>query len=295
MLTIFTVSIQGMEVPRSDTEKALWDIEEKHSAFSQTQEFKNYEAAKKLHEKYNTPETFALMEQAASYVLETEESKAFLETVEKKQTEAHATQTFSDYVLEKHIAMSKTPEFIQYEKAKIAHQECNTADTLHIVNLCKSELHNTQECQDWLRTTELELAEKLKKDEASAWAATSQTPEYLLSQNAKKAWVAVSQTPEYLLFQNAKKAHKIHNNADTKYLLDIHQRNAKETVQYKQYFNILEQKRKLLEKINVPSSPHIAKRIIDLPSYSICFNNTDQAEIMESLKLTHITIIKKTS
>src|SRR5437870_7731245 len=74
----------------------------------------------------------------------------------QRKAEVNHNQEFSDYALQKHQAMQNSAEFMQYEKAKQAHQIYNTPDTAYMVELCKKELRNTKECQEWLGAVEQE-------------------------------------------------------------------------------------------------------------------------------------------
>src|SRR6266852_9775810 len=150
-----SVAVHAMKIPQSNTEKSLLDMEKKYYTLSQLPAYKDYMKAKEIHEKKNTPETFALMEEIAAKVLETQEFKEFNEMAQRK-AEVNHNQEFSDYALQKHQAMQNSAEFMQYEKAKQAHQIYNTLDTAYMDEYCKKELRNTKECQEWLGAVEQE-------------------------------------------------------------------------------------------------------------------------------------------
>jgi len=75
-------------------------------------------------------------------------SASFLHAMENLQS-TRDPQTSPD-ILIKYRAMAETPEYIQYRAAEITHKKYNTADTLYILDLCKTELRNTKEYQAWM-------------------------------------------------------------------------------------------------------------------------------------------------
>jgi len=224
------------------------------------------------------------------------------------------TKTLSDNVLIKHHAMSNTPAYKQYEKAKFAHQENNTPDTLYILNLCESELANTKECQAFLyaRAQEINKSSNGQNTRKTPYNLPPLSPKQELAEfelaknfikNADFAGCAVEKTPEYLLFKDAQKAHDKHKIADTQSLLNMCQSNAKETKKYKEYLKITEQAAQLLKQIEGRGNERIPEKItIDLPAYNTsqpeiesytCFNFLNKEKILKELKLTHITITEK--
>lgn len=226
------LSIHAMEVPYSDKETAFLSM-------AQTVQFQAYQEAQRLHEKYNTPETLNLMQEALELLLKTKESQSLLQIT----GQSNSAETFSDNVIIKHSLMEQTPEHKQYEEAKLTHSQHNTADTLYMVNLCRTELRNTKECQDWLNATHQESDVLDAITHSKKWITEQKHTNFQSittdQRNKNNAWITVTKTPEYQLFKRAKLVHEQHKTADTQVLLDTYRAYAKETPAYKQYFSLI--------------------------------------------------------
>jgi hypothetical protein len=257
ILVTNTASMHAMEAPCSSTEKSLLDMEKLHDAFVQTPQYQLHERAKKLYEKHKTEETRLLMEETAGQLLETKESQLFMHMVEQKETEIKAAPIFSDNVITKHLAMTKTHEYIQYQEAKATHEQCNTADTLYIVNMCKIELNNTKECQEYLSATEQEMHVVTNIAKANNWPHAQKAP-YSSSEldnqkmvvlkfkeNKDAAWRAVTKTKEHQLFKQAKIDHEKNNTISSAIEFKRCKQAAKATNAYFNYCKASEEKRQL--------------------------------------------------
>jgi hypothetical protein len=148
-----------MEKHFSQTKQSIFNLEKIRAAYEQTEQYEAYDKAKQLHKKYNIKETEILLEEAAQLLLKTQEAQIFLQTVEHHETNLDTSHIFSDNTLAKHIAMTETQEYLQYQEAKAMHEQYNTADTLEILNICKIDLQNTKEGQEFLYATEQESPE----------------------------------------------------------------------------------------------------------------------------------------
>lgn len=237
-----------MEVPYTNAEEAFLKM-------AQTPQYQDYVQAKNLHETYNTPETKTILEDALEQLLKTKESQRLL------QPAYNGSEIFSDNVIAKHRAMQETPEYQQYQEAKEYHKIYNTPDTQAMVDFCKIELRNTKECQEWLRSTDQEKHVIHNITQSKKWMNEQEYTNFqaikTVIQNRNNAWIAVQNTKEYQLFKQAKLAHALHNTPETESLLVQCQQHAKETQEYKQYYNI-DQKLRTISgqpKINNTNSP----------------------------------------
>ena len=219
-------NISAMEAPKN----SFLDKKKIYTAFLQTPQYQNYDRAKKLHEKYNTPQTEALLEEAAAHLLETQESEELLSAAVYLDT-----TVYSDNTIIKNTIMKKTSEYRQYEEAKIAHQKYNTADTLYIMELCKEELHNSKECLDLLHAMEQDEITQSHKKQNTHTNHYNSLPSSAKQQSKCDAWNLVTQTREYQLFQYAERQYKIHKTPETKALIEECYYNAKRTPEYQCY------------------------------------------------------------
>jgi hypothetical protein len=207
----------------------------------------NYNKAEQLHATYNTPETETIMQEGLQLVLD----------AEKLHMNDNSSQIYSNDALIKHRAMEQTPEHQQYEQAKLAYEQNPNEDTEYMLNLCKAELRNTKECQEFLAATEQEQHITDNITNSKKWEAEQplsfQSLETLLNKR-HDAWTAVKNTQEYQSFQKAKLAHEKYNNDNNLFLLNEHQRHAKETQTYKEYYKI---EQELLTRTGQPARNNV--------------------------------------
>lgn len=263
ILVTNTARIHAMEDSCSPAERSFLRMEEKYGDFLQTPQFQKYEQAKKLHEKHNTQETSALLEEAAGQLLETKESQLFIQTVAQKRTE---TKNIVNNAITKNLAVIKTPAYIQYQAAKASHEQYNTADTLYILNICKNDLFNTKEWKEFKPSTEQEMhvIENFAKSQnyLHAQKATCRSALFQYHWNmgelkfAKKvqdnkdaAWFAVTKTKEYQLFKQAGMDHKKYNTPSSLTELKQCRHAAKATNAYFNFCKASEEKRQVHAKI----------------------------------------------
>lgn len=246
-----------MKLPSSDTEIT-------HPVF-QTSQYQLYKRAQKAHATFNTAESFALMEETMALILKTEDGKNFLQMIVQKKAPL-------DNVLARYVIMLSTPAFKQYEDAKIAHKQDNTADTQCIVNWCISDLRNTEECQNWLHVTEQEI-------HAPEKSYTERVDEFakILKKNIEYTWVAATKTLEY---QHYKKAIIDHEQSSISLPeLKQYKHSARATNEYLDYCKAQEEKRMLLTKLYKYSAPIT----IDFNLPTCVFNYVEQKKTMKKL------------
>ncbi len=216
-------------------------------SMTQTPQYQAYAQATKLHEKHNTLETKGLLEEALGLLIETPESKLLLQLKEQQKAEANNAQEYSDHVLTKNLAMEQTPEYKQYQEAKLAYEQNPNEDTKYMVDLCKAELRSTREGQEWLHATDQEQHVTNNIVNSEKWKREQQYPRFQdntsIIENRNNAWLIVQNTKEYQRFSQAKLDHERYNNEDTLYLVKEHQKLAKETPEYKTYFALEQQRR----------------------------------------------------
>ena len=245
MTAVSIINIHAMETPNN----SCLDREKRYAILSKIPQFCNYEDAKKLHAKHNTPETEALLEDAAAQFLATEKGQEILcaatETQEIKLNPIAIYSNravYSDNVVTKYNIMKTSAAYQQHEDAKMEHQKYKTANTLYMVDLCKKELLSSKECLDFLRAMEQDKITLLHKKQTphtnSYNSFSSLTEQQPVERHKNKAWDLFVQTPEYKLFQDAKKEHALHNTEKTLALFQMHRDNAIKTPQYNNYASI---------------------------------------------------------
>ncbi len=303
ILVTNTASMHAMEDSCSPAERSFLNMEEKYGDFLQTPQFQNYEKAKKLHEQFNTQETSASLEEAAGKLLETKESQLFIQTVKQQKTEINDVV---GNVITKNLAVIKTPEYIQYQAAKAAHEQYNTADTLYIVNICKDELFNTKEWQEFKPSTaqEMHVVENIAKSQncfhaqkatcsSSAlynWKMGELKFAQKVQENKEAAWLAVTKTKAYQLYQQADIDHKKYNTPSSLAELKRYKYAAKATNAYFNFCKASEERRQFLARVKGYIAPIT---VIELGLDQCLFDYIYNEKMMKKLNLQIIPIPSK--
>jgi hypothetical protein len=227
------------EAVMDETLELLLETQASQHAYK-TKAQENYNKAKQLHETYNTPQTKTIMEEGLKLVLETEKSKN------------NSSQEYSHNVITKNFAMEQTPEHQQYKQAKLAYEQNPNEDTKYMLDLCKAELHNTKECLKWLDATDQEPHVFNNILNSEKWQREQKHLSFqdiaALQKNRNIAWITVQKTKEYEVFKKAELAHQLHGTLQSASLLKRCQEHAKETQEYKKYFELDQQLRAIKEQ-----------------------------------------------
>jgi hypothetical protein len=201
-------------------------------------------SAPSLHAMEKFQSTTEALEIIATHLLQDPDIQVNLARITNQATLDH--QTPSDILFIKYRAMTKIDEYTQYRAAEVAHKKYNTADTSYMFDLCKSELNNTKEYQEWL------LSIKDVRDEKPIKLQTKKiTPssDEMYSDNVVNKHLIMEQTPEYMQYEEAKQYHKIYNTSDTQAMVDACKVELYNTKACQEWLHAMDQENHVIDNI----------------------------------------------